>query len=567
MADLQASCNRLFAQQSSSFQRASSAELRIVGSPVITPLQVMISFSCRGMVNNLKRVRRQDLTCLALDGKMKICEGRYIILTMGQLTLAGTASYTTLCNVSGDQRKHQGKCRTATFRPWMQALVDSEHQDSCEKAFQELIALGKAEAGLNLTTQVAQMQRDASGALEAARRHTFPCSRPVSDYAHVMRVCGTQLHKKCSTRGVRNRCLTFLRVCRFLPTIDLFDAVVQVFLSSLRTADELETAAYLEKTLFQTVSVPVLKRLFTAATSAWGFPNMFFAGFWAGACGTLRGTASGTQALEAFHSCWEQLLKHKLRSGVVDIFQEMQNMYLQWEQQKWFASDPEPPKTDPQKWDQLFLNSDTFRRTGHHCAVDFWAAKELGNRREIRVADCTFIVLPLASSRLEVTVQVATSLVKLLTDTGSALAQTLVDTGVVSGRAEDNTWALHLSVLEQLFSKHCVVFTGEFASKCSSRLFNRLDATDRFCTCPNYGIRAQCPHVIYVAALAGEVALDLLPRQTVLGRRRKTTEEGTEEPESSTVSQQRQAEVALRDIDDIPLIELGSAECRGLISG
>ena len=105
-------------------------------------------------------------------------------------------------------------------------------------------------------------------------------------------------------------CSRILRVLRTLlrvPTVELFSELWIAFLAHCR--NYLESAPHVGA---------ISERCGVEARGPEAWPNAFCS-WWAGVCGCAAGSASGTQALEAFHSSWERQLRKMEKPATIGV--------------------------------------------------------------------------------------------------------------------------------------------------------------------------------------------------------------------------------------------------------
>ena len=333
MQDLLNMVQRWQASQAKTFAAARLTELRIVGSVISTVDRTFFAWTTRGFLNHLKG-RLTDPICLAVDGKQKISRSGAVIATIGILSTSAETRNTSVSRGPNGERL-QMQLKTSNVLPLLQAYMNVESIDNYVELFRTLCDLVKEEFDVVLAPKVFQLQADFDDSIEAARRKVFYKSRPANDYPHMMRAAYATLTKKTTAAG-RQRVDNLIRNARHLPTLEIFSAVWETFLQELQTADMPGVAKYLEHEYLQWEDKTTLQKHYDlrAAEGA----QLLWAAYWAGVLGIQPGTATGTQALEAFHSFWQRQIQHKARAQPTEILSLMQGLFDgQWS--TWMRAD------------------------------------------------------------------------------------------------------------------------------------------------------------------------------------------------------------------------------------
>lgn len=331
--DLLNMVQRWQASQAKTFAAARLTELRIVGSVISTVDRTFFAWTTRGFLNHLKG-RLTDPICLAVDGKQKISRSGAVIATIGILSTSAETRNTSVSRGPNGERL-QMQLKTSNVLPLLQAYMNVESIDNYVELFRTLCDLVKEEFDVVLAPKVFQLQADFDDSIEAARRKVFYKSRPANDYPHMMRAAYATLTKKTTAAG-RQRVVNLIRNARHLPTLEIFSAVWETFLQELQTADMPGVAKYLEHEYLQWEDKTTLQKHYDlrAAEGA----QLLWAAYWAGVLGIQPGTATGTQALEAFHSFWQRQIQHKARAQPTEILSLMQGLFDgQWS--TWMRAD------------------------------------------------------------------------------------------------------------------------------------------------------------------------------------------------------------------------------------
>ena len=359
-------------------------------SYIISDTSVCVPFSCRGMVNIMRRYADTDVAVI-VDAKQNCFKDGYSIITSSILCRDKLRNTTLLRSAAG---RVQAKLFTSHAAPTVQAVINVEDTDHVLRVFQAMCRLwDMAVPGRRPFKEcVRQVQKDFLPAIEAARCRVFPNARPVDDFFHFMEKQGTIEKKLKNLAPVGKREKKFkkrdfgwviasLHTLRHSPVIDLFSALFTGFVKRLQGQGEEVLAEYLGSAPYATkVSVQILRE-------QWGLhvneptptTDLLFAGWWSGLLGIMPGTDSGSNAKEAFHSLWaKQLGPLAGHSPVSDAFNVMQRLYSdKWQLQlDWHATEPlcvQPPS------DTLhFLAGDLLHRCGRSTATDFAEAARSG---------------------------------------------------------------------------------------------------------------------------------------------------------------------------------------------
>ena len=180
---------------------------------------------------------------------------------------------------------------------------------------------------------------------------------------------------------------SLLQQTRYLPTLQLFDAIWSVFFSKLHREGHTRVLRYLQADVCQSVPLGNLSKAFRIAQSAWGRTNIWFAGHWNGVLGTKPGSAGGTQSLEAFHGDWEQLLRAGTRPNIGHVLSPMQELftdrwtdYFQWGR-------PRDISLWPKVSSSMLLHGQSFHRLGRRPARGYWSEKDRPNCAVVQMTD------------------------------------------------------------------------------------------------------------------------------------------------------------------------------------
>jgi len=300
----------------------------------------------------------------------------------------------------------------------------------------------------------------------------------------------------------------------------------------------------LRSTYFLDVPIAKLCKAWRVQDAAWGAGTVLFAPHWTGILGTMPGTGSGSQFLEAFHSYWQCLLTATNRSHILHVLEATQRLFSQeWSTHfQWAHARSLSLRSNVQ--DASLLNGAALRRLGRSTAVEWWARRSDNHLHFVRhlyaekttrpgsaaVAETTdFYVMRSAAdgdaqpAHCRPDPATSSTLVDCIIATGSALPGLLAELGVTRGDPRAEECSLDLQRLDECFVRHCVVMVGAFPGLYWSR-FRKQDASgdaDPLCTCRTFALYAQCEHSIFVSALRGSVDLAPLPMLKPRGRPKK----------------------------------------------
>ena len=224
-------------------------------------------------------------------------------------------------------------CSIRTFVPLLQAAVSSECTASYIRIFKEATSLwnSKAAPSCQLPGNLVQLHRDFHAGSEAARKAVFPTARPMDDYAHLVRNLQKHLARTAfkgrasdptgdKSASLCSRVLRVLHTLRCVPTVELCSELSIAFLAHCRNIWKAPMVAdYLESTYTTLTHVgAICEQCGVEARGPEAWP-IAFCSWWAGVCGCAAGSASGTQALEAFHSPWERQLRKMGKPATIDV--------------------------------------------------------------------------------------------------------------------------------------------------------------------------------------------------------------------------------------------------------
>lgn len=141
--------------------------------------EVCIVWTCRGMLRRARGAQKKVVR-LVVDGKQKILDNDYTVVTVGFLVSSEKIADTRIAN------RKRAELHTATHEPLLQALVDSESATNVKRIFEAACKLAMDHANVDLRKQVWQVHKDFAWGIEKARM-AFPTSRPCDDYPHMRR--------------------------------------------------------------------------------------------------------------------------------------------------------------------------------------------------------------------------------------------------------------------------------------------------------------------------------------------------------------------------------------------
>ena len=410
----------------------------------------------------------------------------------------------------------QVKMHTSTMIPFFQAIIDTESDVNMRTLFEDLIQLGRGHGGIEVATWLIQLHKDYAKGIESARKAVFNCVRAVEDFFHMkQRVVatlpsklehnaveaeeasddeGTECKAKTSKKKQKKikkkyfgECIQLIDKTRFLPTLQLFDAIWRVIFHCARNVwHEGNTAKYLSDTYFQEVSVEAAKKVYKRIErGCWNCKSFLIAGHWYGILGTAPGTGTGSQTIEARHSDWEARVKRQTRSDPFTILPCMQELYNMWEDVfAWGA--PVSFTTTAREWNGTLLNGASLAGLGRSTAAEFWRQRESGNH--LRLARCTgareegesamtyFYIMRaykidnVMPANAVIDRAKAELIVDAIVSEGDALEGTLRKMEVVVGESWGQDWQVDRSKLVHCFDQHCVVMAGsrDAPSMCSN---------------------------------------------------------------------------------------------------
>ena len=409
--------------------------LNDVREPIIESGRIYIPFASKGMLASIRGARGQYLK-MVVDAKQKVLTNRWSILTVGFIVRRQTLSTTSSHGPGG--KRAQVKAHTSTMQPLLQALIDTESEDNLAAIFEDAGKVCQSIAGIDLPRWLIQVPKDYAKGIESARRRVFPHIRAVEDYFHMrLNVTNALLEKLGKHKVVTESQAEFppaeacpaapgeaapamaapvaateaappaakakakkagkkigeryygpitewIVLTRFLPTLQLFDAIWRVCFRTLEvTWKEANALQYLRDTYFTEVKVESLQSVFKHIHKiCWGCKTMLIAGHWYGILGTAPGTGTGSQTIEARQSDWQELLRTRCKAKVFSIWPTMQEIYESWEDT--FAWGAKVAFTNmPRHFNETLLNGAGLKKAGRSTAVEFWHNRGKQNYREI----------------------------------------------------------------------------------------------------------------------------------------------------------------------------------------
>ena len=171
---------------------------------------------------------------------------------------------------------------------------------------------------------ITTLTKDYAPGIEAARRTSLASTRPGNDFAHLKRFLRSELlnHLVKTTlvaqEGVTTQVTvrTYLDVTlrmfdatRTLATVDIFTVVWSAWVNTVKYDWGEQSAREYLTHHGQHHRAADVRKLFNIPTQSLDDDLLIMAPHWCAFVGTPRGVASGTQAVEAFHSPWEKEMK------------------------------------------------------------------------------------------------------------------------------------------------------------------------------------------------------------------------------------------------------------------
>ena len=164
-----------------------------VREPVISRERVYIPFSSKGMLASVRNGRSQCLK-MVLDGKQKVLNNQWAILTIGFIVRRQDLGSTSSRKKSGERIKLMA--HTSTMQPFMQAIIDQESTENIADALEDTAKLCAQIAQIDLKQWLMQMHKDYAKGIEAARKKKFPNVRALEDFFHMIEKVQNTLQKK-----------------------------------------------------------------------------------------------------------------------------------------------------------------------------------------------------------------------------------------------------------------------------------------------------------------------------------------------------------------------------------
>ena len=501
--------------------------LKVFGDMVVTTTRVCICWSTRGMLSTIKSGKGCALS-LACDGKQKVVSNEYAILTLSVLHRSSSVRRT---RGAAGRTRVQTRADTTTASPLAQALVNTEASENVAHFYRAVADECKRVYGVDLGAEVLQLQKDHAKGLEKPRVDVFPRSRPLNDYAHLCRVCHSSLQSLSTEEAVRSKVEHVLRLTRFVPTVALFHAIWERYFQELGSSGHESIAAYLKTQYIRKVPANSMKKpgwLRDAPPGA----EVWFGPYWSGILGTLPGTASGSQSIEAFHRFWQGQVSKRTRSGSTSVLSVMQDLYRDsWSEHFDWDGPPKDVRCWTDRADPCVLNGAMLQREGRSTAVEFWQQREIGNH-VLHVTRCqrhgveketTWCVMHtgtmegVAPAGRRVQEATARVLMRLVQADLTEAVRLCTEAKVFNAEG-----GVDVDVMRALFDDLCVVMLGDFPSEYwPTRRRHSTDALHLpLCTCAPFGLRANCEHVEFLKGLLGVSMLDGVPLHKRKGRPR-----------------------------------------------
>ena len=298
---------------------ASPEKLLLVGDETLTSNRGYVPFSCKRFLNFAQKCE-DAFVCAGTDVKMGMVTGGWGLAVLGFLMKHAISNTTIGRSATGPPV--QMPCHVSTFVPFLFALLNSESEDNFTAFFNDADRLWAeyCPSMVRLRTRLRQLHKDFAAGIEAARRSVWRCSRPLNDYAHLIRNARMQLLAKLTQRAEvgGGRLMKYLDVCmrlleysRILPTLDLFSIIWESWMKLMvHVWREIEAFKYLDA-MAKRYSPEEAKTLYnfpSRASSHGESVVLVFCTHWIGLAGTIPGTGSGNQCTEAWNRRWQSEL-------------------------------------------------------------------------------------------------------------------------------------------------------------------------------------------------------------------------------------------------------------------
>ncbi len=511
--------------------------------PPVLERRLCILFGSTGMFEKLKLFSSADVA-LSVDVKQKCMDDGCGVATLN-LLVKDRLRNTSLGRAK--EKRVQGRAYTTHALPLLQGIFNTEQEENFSQLFAgaEQLWQQMRPAMPPLRDCVRQLHKDYAPGIEAARRRSFPCSRPVNDFYHVV-----EKHKKLEAKLVKTHmakgvfikthlswCKAGLELLRYLPTLDLYSALWGGFLTHLRHIhDEPVAADYLgpEPPATYTVrdTVANLRKAYNIVVNEDDEQQLLsFSPHWSGLCGLIPGTATGNEPSEAFHSPWQKQLEVLSTTAKgVDVLHVMQTLYtMKWRTQCEWGNDA-PLYTTPPGQDPSHLCGTVLGRVGRSTAMGLWEAAKTRTVHYVDDMTATLQIIAVSQGEArELVLEDAKRGARLLLAHGAALKTLLLDGGLLQTRSKHeekdataNYICTELGRARVHFEKiaYVIVATGLAAPFPA--------AHEPLCTCAGYASAGGCEHVEYVKMLhlrlrAATSFPEAIPTQRPRGRKRGTT--------------------------------------------
>ena len=307
------------------------------GQRSFNPKETCVTFCNPALLHEtLSKLSNKEYVKLCGDGTFRLAVDEWVLMTVGVLTKhysqnGGVYAFRT------------------TFSPLMFALANKESEATHRILFESLVSCAREVANLDLREIVAQYHADLHMGEEKARQQVWPKSERVADFAHLIGACqrprargAHQRHdpkaavwraglfatmkRKLSHTGQRLLPLIerTIFLLRSVPTALLFHSVAHVLQQTLLAQVPPEKAAVqaLRQHYLTSCSPREAKERFEV--SSWpGQDNcnrLILADWWHGVQRLQPGSASGTQAQEAWH-------RHKLKKRLQHLHQPLDALF------------------------------------------------------------------------------------------------------------------------------------------------------------------------------------------------------------------------------------------------
>jgi len=337
--------------------------------------------STKQILSTPQRLDNKRYIKIACDATFRELFGNWCTVNVGVLTKHWGETVVD----THEEHVHKATTWATTYSPLVYVMASSEAGPAVELGLKAIGEIKIDDSGAKMGPRIRQMHQDWAKQQESARQHQMSVSVCAKDFRHAIEKIKENLPAYLQHRnddGEKKYYKDILRAIRrsrtHCTTLTEFHHFWHYFFDQLQHEwDEAEAADYLQRTYFFGLPRDIAREQYGVHYPI-GEGDVICAAWWGAYCRLQPGSASGTQALEAFHA-------HEFHSTFVDsegkpLTHLDIDGYLSGLQGHVLYRGRQSRKTDstmpdrPAGPDPLSKNSTGLQNVGRSTAKDLWEA-------------------------------------------------------------------------------------------------------------------------------------------------------------------------------------------------